>query len=167
MRHYKGFIADSARWEGFVFRDDDIVIATPAKCGTTWMQNIVGMLVFGRTDLGRPITEISPWLDMLTRPLEEVVAMLEAQEHRRFIKTHTPLDGLPVDERVTYVTVLRHPLQVAQSDDDHMRNADVDRMIPLTLGRCRRSQNVRAWSTSVRNDTVPPGLPYSVVSSTH
>lgn len=131
VRHYKGFIADSARWDGFVFRDDDIVIATPAKCGTTWMQNIVGMLVLGRTDLGRPITEISPWLDMLTRPLEEVVAMLEAQEHRRFIKTHTPFDGLPHDDRVTYITVFRHPLQVAQSDADHGDNIDRDRAIPL------------------------------------
>ena len=131
MRRYRGFIADSARWEGFEFRGDDIVIATPAKCGTTWMQNIVGMLVLGRTDLGRPITEISPWLDMLTRPLDQVVAMLEHQEHRRFIKTHTPFDGLPHDERVTYLTIFRHPLQVAQSDADHGANADRDRMIPL------------------------------------
>ncbi|WP_436793899.1 sulfotransferase domain-containing protein [Actinospongicola halichondriae] len=131
MRHYRGFIADSARWAGFEHRDDDIVIATPAKSGTTWMQNIVGMLVLGTPDLGRPITEISPWLDMLTRPLDEVVAMLEAQEHRRFIKTHTPLDGLPFDERVTYISVLRHPLQVALSDVDHGRNADRDVMIPL------------------------------------
>ncbi len=129
MRHYRGFLADSARWEGFEFRDDDIVISTPAKCGTTWMQNIVAMLVLGRTDLDRPITEISPWLDMLTRPRDEVVAMLEAQEHRRFIKTHTPLDGVPEDPQVTYLCVLRHPLQVVQSDADHGRNADRDRMI--------------------------------------
>lgn len=131
MRRYRGFIADSARWAGFSHRDDDIVIATPAKCGTTWMQNIVGMLVFGTTDLGRPITEISPWLDMLTRPLDDVVALLDAQTHRRFIKTHTPLDGLPLDDRVTYLCVLRHPLQVAQSDADHGRNADLDAIIPL------------------------------------
>ncbi len=131
MRHYKGFIADSARWDGFEFRDDDIVIATPAKCGTTWMQNIVGMLVMGRTDLGRPITEISPWLDMLTRPLDDVVAMLDAQEHRRFIKTHTPLDGMPFDERVTYICVLRHPLQVALSDIDHGNNIDIDKVLPI------------------------------------
>ncbi len=131
MRHYRGFIADSARWEGFEFRDDDIVIATPAKCGTTWMQNIVAMLVLGTTDLDRPITEISPWLDMLTRPLDEVEALLDAQEHRRFIKTHTPLDGMPVDDRVTYLCVLRHPLQVAQSDADHGENVDRDRIVPL------------------------------------
>lgn len=129
MRHYRGFIADSARWDGFEFRDDDIVIATPAKCGTTWMQNIVGMLVFERTDLGGPITEISPWLDMLTRSLDDVVAILDAQEHRRFIKTHTPLDGLPFDERVTYVCVLRHPLQVALSDIDHTENIDLDKVL--------------------------------------
>lgn len=131
MKRYRGFIADSARWDGFAFRDDDIVIATPAKCGTTWMQNIVGMLVLGRTDLGRPITEISPWLDMLTRPLDDVVALLDAQDHRRFIKTHTPFDGLPHDERVTYLTICRHPLQVAQSDADHGANANRDRIIPL------------------------------------
>ncbi|MDE0804787.1 MAG: sulfotransferase domain-containing protein [Acidimicrobiales bacterium] len=131
MERYRGFIADNARWDGFTFRDDDIVIATPAKCGTTWMQNIVGMLVLGRSDLGRPITEISPWLDMLTRPLDEVVALLDAQQHRRFIKTHTPFDGLPHDERVTYLTICRHPLQVAQSDADHGANANRDRIIPL------------------------------------
>ena len=170
VRHYKGFIADSARWNGFVFRDDDIVIATPAKCGTTWMQNIVGMLVLGRTDLGRPITEISPWLDMLTRPLEEVVAMLEAQQHRRFIKTHTPLDGLPVDERVTYITVLRHPLQVAQSDADHMRNADVDRMIPLRgdldelVPPPERSDDPRERIRQWVDDTTEYGSPGGTVS---
>jgi hypothetical protein len=27
-----------------------------------------------------------------------VYAQLSAQQHRRFIKTHTPLDGIPLDE---------------------------------------------------------------------
>ena len=30
---------------------------------------------------------------------DDVVARLEAQTHRRFIKTHTPLDGIPLGER--------------------------------------------------------------------
>jgi sulfotransferase family protein len=44
-----------------------------------------------------------------------VFAQLAAQEHRRFIKTHTPLDGIPLDPRVTYLVTARHPLDVAVS----------------------------------------------------
>lgn len=132
-RRYSGFFADSARWERFPLRAGDIVITTPSKCGTTWMQHIVGMLVLGRTDLGAPISTISPWLDMLTRTDDEVFALLAAQEHRRFIKTHTPLDGLPIDDRVTYVAVIRHPLDVALSDRDHHTNTDQDRARTLRL----------------------------------
>jgi hypothetical protein len=72
MRRYRGFMADSARWERFAFRADDVVISTPSKCGTTWMQMIVGMLLLQRTDLGAPISSISPWLDMLIHTDDEV-----------------------------------------------------------------------------------------------
>ncbi len=110
-----------------------MIITTPSKCGTTWMQQIVGMLLLGRTDLGAPISAISPWLDMLTRTEEEVFGLLEAQVHRRFIKTHTPLDGLPADEDVTYLAMIRHPLDVALSDRDHRANTDQSRARELRL----------------------------------
>ena len=55
LRHYEGFMADSSRWERFRFRPDDVVISTPAKCGTTWMQTIVGMVLLDRVDLGAPM----------------------------------------------------------------------------------------------------------------
>src|SRR5439155_25643053 len=38
------------------------------------------------------------------------------------IKSHTPLDGLPFDERVTYICVARDPRDVALSWDNHMAN---------------------------------------------
>ena len=56
----------------------------------------------------------------------EVVASLEAQEHRRFIKSHTPLDGVPVAEGVTYVCVARDPRDVALSFQHHWANLDLD-----------------------------------------
>ncbi len=124
--HYRTDFHDSARWDGFAFRGDDIVISTPAKCGTTWMQTICALLVFQTTQLDRPLSLISPWFEMLTRPADEVVADLEGQHHRRFIKSHTPLDGLPWDERVTYLTVARDPRDVAVSIANHDDNFDDD-----------------------------------------
>jgi hypothetical protein len=95
------------------------------------MQNIVGMLLLDRTDLGAPISSLSPWLDMLIRTDDEVFGLLERQRHRRFIKTHTPLDGLPRLPSVTYITLIRHPLDVAMSDLDHADNERFDRLVEL------------------------------------
>ena len=113
VRRYRGVMSDSARWERFTFRPGDVVISTPSKCGTTWMQTIVGMLLLDRVDLGAPISTLSPWLDMLIRTDDEVFGLLDRQTHRRFIKTHTPLDGLPQHDEVTYIALIRHPLDVA------------------------------------------------------
>lgn len=85
----------------FRFCAGDIVISPPPKCGTTWMQMLCALLVFDTDELDRPLTEISPWLDAVFDDHQAVVAALEGQQHRRFIKTHTPLDGLVFDERVT------------------------------------------------------------------
>lgn len=130
MRRYQGFMADSARWERFQLRDDDVIITTPSKCGTTWMQTIVGMLLRDRVDLP-PLGTISPWLDMQVRTEDEAFALLDAQTKRRFIKSHTPLDGLPVNPSVTFIAVIRHPLDVALSDRDHMANMHRDRAVEL------------------------------------
>jgi aryl sulfotransferase len=83
------------------------------------MQMLCAMLVFDAFEFGRPLTDISPWLDMQTNNRTEVVASLEAQEHRRFIKTHTPLDGVPFAEGVTLVCVARDPRDVALSFQHH------------------------------------------------
>ncbi|HXC51151.1 MAG TPA: sulfotransferase domain-containing protein [Candidatus Limnocylindrales bacterium] len=124
MIRYKTFIFDSSRWDGFRFRQGDIVISTPPKAGTTWTQRICALLIFQTPELSAPLTTLSPWIDMLTRPHADVIADLERQTHRRFIKTHTPLDGIPFDDRVTYICVARDPRDVALSWDNHIANAD-------------------------------------------
>ncbi len=123
---------DSARWDGFDFRPGDIVISTRSKSGTTWMQQICALLIFQTPELPAPLGRLSPWLDWLITPREQVVARLEAQQHRRFIKTHTPLDGLPSDERVTYIVVGRHPLDMAVSLYYQSGNINRDRVRELT-----------------------------------
>jgi aryl sulfotransferase len=123
-RRYVSLVSDSARWDDFAFRAGDIVISTPPKCGTTWTQTLCAYLILG-TELERPLADISPWLDMQINAAADVLAMLEAQDHRRFIKTHTPLDGLPYDDRVTYICVGRDPRDVAVSWEHHQENFDV------------------------------------------
>lgn len=122
---------DSARWLDFEFRADDIVISTRSKSGTTWVQMICALLIFRSPDLPKPLVELSPWLDWLVLPKDDVFADLEAQTHRRFIKTHTPLDGLPIDDRVTYVVVARHPLDAAASLYHQKLNIDRRRLAEL------------------------------------
>jgi len=128
---YRSHVYDSSRWEGFAFRADDVVISTPAKCGTTWMQMLCALLIFDGPRFPGPLDAISPWLDMCNRPLDDVRRALEAQRHRRFIKTHTPLDGLPHDPRVTYLVVGRDPRDVAISFDHHRENMDFDHFMAL------------------------------------
>ena len=123
---------DNARWDGFPFRDGDIVISTRSKSGTTWMQMICALLIFRTPDLPAPLSTLSPWLDWLIVPRDEVYARLGAQAHRRFIKTHTPLDGIPLDPRATYIVVARHPLDMAVSLFHQGANLNRERMAELT-----------------------------------
>ncbi|GIJ06903.1 sulfotransferase domain-containing protein [Micromonospora andamanensis] len=129
---YRSADEDSARWLGFPFRPGDIVISTRSKSGTTWMQMICALLVLRTPELPAPLIELSPWLDWLVEPQERVYARLAAQRHRRFIKTHTPLDGVPGDPRVHYVVVARHPLDMAVSLHHQGANLDRARLAELT-----------------------------------
>jgi aryl sulfotransferase len=132
VRRYVSPDEDSGRWEGFPFRSGDIVISTRSKTGTTWLQMICALLIFQKTELPASLTVLSPWLDMLTARKETVHARLEAQRHRRFIKTHTPLDGIPIDDRATYLVAARHPLDMIVSLCHQGDNIDRARMHELT-----------------------------------
>ncbi|HEV2376120.1 MAG TPA: sulfotransferase domain-containing protein [Streptosporangiaceae bacterium] len=128
---YRSSDEDSGRWDGFPFRDGDIVISTRSKSGTTWMQMVCALLVFQTPDLPEPLGRLSPWLDWLVTPREEVYERLEAQQHRRVIKTHTPLDGIPIDPHATYIVVARHPLDMAVSLYHQGNNINRARMAQL------------------------------------
>ncbi len=114
---------DSTVWNDFAFRDDDIVIATWAKSGTTWMQQIVSQLVFDGAE-GLPVAEMSPWLDLRVPPAADKLAALEAQTHRRFIKTHLPVDALVYSPKARYIYIARDGRDVAWSMHNHHFNAN-------------------------------------------
>jgi aryl sulfotransferase len=129
---YRSSDEDSGRWLDFDLREGDIVISTRSKSGTTWMQMICALLVFGTPELPDRLSSLSPWLDWLVLPEAEVLATLQAQQHRRFIKTHTPLDGVPIEPYVTYIVVARHPLDLAVSLYHQGNNLDRERIAELT-----------------------------------
>ena len=114
---------DSTIWNDFQFRDDDIVIATYAKSGTTWVQQILAQLLFnGATDM--QVAEMSPWLDLRVPPKEVKLPMVEAQTHRRFIKTHLPLDALVFSNKAKYIYIGRDGRDVVWSLYNHHVNAN-------------------------------------------
>lgn len=110
---------DSTRWNWFSPRHDDIIIATSYKAGTTWMQGIIANLIFKGDLPDVPVGALSPWLDFRVVPLEVVLGGLEAQTHRRFIKTHLPLDGIPFDPSLKYIYVSRDARDVFMSLWNH------------------------------------------------
>ncbi len=114
---------DSTIWNDFEFRDDDIVIGTYAKSGTTWTQQIVAQLLFnGRDDLD--VAEMSFWLDLRVPPKEIKLPAVNAQRHRRFLKTHLPVDALVFSPQAKYIYIGRDGRDVVWSMYNHHANAN-------------------------------------------
>jgi aryl sulfotransferase len=120
-REHRGIVFDNRRWRHFMSRPGDIFVCTPPKCGTTWMQAILAELLLSDTTLA-PVSELSPWLDARFEPIDEVVRRLDAQTHRRFIKTHTPAYGIPWYPWASYIVVGRDGRDAVMSFLNHSRN---------------------------------------------
>jgi aryl sulfotransferase len=131
---YQNHAFDSPRWERYSPRDDDIVVASSIKSGTTWMQAIVLQLIFQDFEQ-HDIGALSPWLDFRWRPADAVFEMLEAQTHRRCIKTHLPLDGLPYFPQIKYVLVGRAARDVFMSLWNHQSNLSPQLIEVLNSGQ--------------------------------
>jgi aryl sulfotransferase len=104
QRELVKWVIDSRPWNDFTMRDDDIVITTWAKSGTTWMQQIVGQLIFsGEPDLyceGR-----SPWIEFRLRDGDAMRAA--EQTHRRYLKSHLAIDALVYSPSAKYISLGR------------------------------------------------------------
>ena len=120
LKPYRSATSDNVRWKNFRPRAGDIFVCTPAKCGTTWTQAIIASLLWPDGNAPGPVLTISPWLEFQVFPIEEILARLDAQTHRRFIKTHTPLDGIPLDPASKYVCVARDGRDAFMSICNHL-----------------------------------------------
>ncbi len=106
------------------------------------MQAIIASLLWPDGAAPGPVLEISPWLEFEAFPIDEVLARLVAQTHRRFIKTHTPADGIPFFPEAKYVFVARDGRDAFMSMCNHLERFKDD---------VREGLNARA-----AQDGVPP-----------
>lgn len=116
---FQHVLLNSDRWDWFQPRDDDIIISTSLKSGTTWMQTIVASLLFPSGDQPGATNAISPWFDLTFPDVEEVVRFLDAQTHRRFIKSHLPANAIRFFDEVKYLVVARDGRDVFMSLVNH------------------------------------------------
>lgn len=114
---------DSTVWNDFRFRDDDVIIATYGKAGTTWTQQIVGQILTNGDENVDP-GQMSPWLDLRVPPKAVKLQMMEAQTGCRFMKTHLPVDALVFSPRAKYLYIGRDVRDVVWSLYNHHVNAN-------------------------------------------
>jgi aryl sulfotransferase len=119
-RVYQNHHLDSTRWEIFEPRPGDVVVTTSYKSGTTWMQQILLLLLRGSPEELPRLMQISPWIDArFHTPREKLAETLNGLPDRRFVKSHLPLDGLPWYPEVKYLIVARDPRDVFMSLLNH------------------------------------------------
>lgn len=140
MREYRTAVFDNRRWEGFTPRADDVFVCTPAKCGTTWTQTIVANLLFPDGQLPMPVMMLSPWIEAKFIPQDMMYSMLEAQTHRRVMKSHTAADGIPWFDDAKYLVVARDGRDVFMSMCNHLE----------------RMKRIDALNEQALKDGVPP-----------
>ena len=136
---------DSTIWDDFRFRDDDIIISTYAKSGTTWMQQIIAQMILGG-DPDAEVAELSPWMDLRIPPKEVKLQAVEAQTSRRFLKTHLPVDALVFSPKAKFLYIGRDGRDVVWSIVQPSRECESD------VVRCVERDTWSCW-TSYRKAT--------------
>lgn len=119
---YQGGLTRPEQWSGWQPNEGDIIVCTPAKCGTTWTQTMILMLLHQTVELPDRVSVLSPWLDSALGDAQSNADLPASPSGRRLIKTHTPADGFAVWEHVHLVAVYRHPLDVFLSIRNHVKN---------------------------------------------
>jgi aryl sulfotransferase len=81
-----------------------------------------------------PIMTTHPWVDCRFQiPIEAMIPMLEAQTHRRAMKSHLPFDALPIYDEVKYIHTARGGLDACFSFHNHFLN-----FTPQAIGNIQR-----------------------------
>ncbi|HEX2740079.1 MAG TPA: sulfotransferase domain-containing protein, partial [Rubrobacter sp.] len=82
------------------------------------LSRVVAQMLFG-PDSDLEVAQMSPWLDLRVPPKAVKLPMVAAQTHRRFLKTHLPLDALVFSQEAKYLYIGRDGRDVVWSMYNH------------------------------------------------
>ena len=92
---------------------EDVFVATPMKCGTTWMQQVVYEVLHRGAkpvvDAGTTIYAQSPWLEGRRGVAIDQAPLHGVERPTRVIKTHFPAALCPASPAARFIYVTRHP----------------------------------------------------------
>ncbi len=119
----KDTLRDASKWGKIKPRNDDIIIATCYKSGTTLTQQIINLLLNGNQDFAT-MRDMSPWVESRQHaPKPEVI---EALASPRFLKTHLDPGALPWLSEWKYIYLARDGRDVGLSLYNHCRAMEAE-----------------------------------------
>jgi aryl sulfotransferase len=119
-RVYQNHHLDSTRWEFYTPHENDVIVTTSYKSGTTWVQMILYQLIYGKNI--SKWGDVTCWLDGRFESNRTDLSKWMTRKERRFIKTHLPLDALPYYPQVKYIILGRDSRDVFMSWFNHYSN---------------------------------------------
>jgi hypothetical protein len=108
----------------FHVRESDVLITTPPKAGTTWMQQILHQLRTGGDESFSSIDDVVPWLERKRsgKSLQEVLEYYESIPDPRVFKTHCTAEQTPGIGTAKIILSSRDPRECCVSFYHHLKN---------------------------------------------
>ena len=113
-------------WNKLNFKNDDVIIASTIKSGTTWLQQIVAQLIF-KGEFNGKLNQTSFWIDTVPDySEEEMITKINNQLHRRFYKTHSPASVALTNNSINakFIFITRDFRDVVWSFYNHFVNSE-------------------------------------------
>ena len=132
----------------FQARATDVLITTPPKAGTTWMQQILHQLRSGGNDSFSSIDSVVPWLEITRtgKSWQQVLQYYETLSEPRIFKTHCTAEQTPGIGTASIILSSRDPRDCCVSFYHHIMNmtdearAQVEMPTPVSF-----EQHVDQW----------------------
>jgi hypothetical protein len=154
----------------FKVRPNDVLITTPPKAGTTWMQQILHQLRTGGDPDFNSIDDVVPWLEIPRegKSWQQILQHFEALPEPRIFKTHCTAEQTPGIGMAKIILTSRDPRDCCVSFYHHLMNmtdearahkqvpspASFDEHVDMWLEFAAWYRNVKSWWPYHKNPRV-------------
>ncbi len=154
----------------FKARPNDVLITTPPKAGTTWMQQILHQLRSGGDSNFSSIDDVVPWLEIQRegKSWQEILQHFESIPEPRIFKTHCTAEQTPGIGIAKIILTSRDPRDCCVSFYHHLMNmtdqarankdipcpTSFDEHVDMWLEFAAWYRNVKSWWPYFENPRV-------------